>query len=61
VRALPWEKKRHTLKHTVMALPNKFIVFLGRTFSGHHHDDLMLKHAFPPALDWFRDINVRVD
>jgi hypothetical protein len=27
------EKKRHTLKNTVMAQPDKFIVFLGRTFS----------------------------
>ena len=44
-----------------MALPTKFIVFLGRTFSGHHHDYLMLKQEFPPEVDWFTDINVRVD
>jgi hypothetical protein len=44
-----------------MALPNKLIIFLGRTLSGHHHDDLMLKHEFPPELAWFIDINVRVD
>src|SRR6185503_1484390 len=49
------------LKNTVMALPDKFIVFLGRTFSGHNHDYLMLKQEFPPELDWFIDINVRVD
>ena len=55
------EKKQHTLKNTVMSLPNKFIVFLGRTFSGHNHDYLMLKQEFPPELDWFTDINVRVD
>ena len=54
-------KKQHTLKKTVMSLPNKLIVFLGRTFSGHNHDYLMLKHELPPALDWFTDINVRVD
>jgi hypothetical protein len=54
-------KKQHTLKNTVMSLPNKFIVFLGRTFSGHNHDYLMLKQEFPPELDWFTDINVRVD
>jgi hypothetical protein len=54
-------KKQHTLKHTVMSLPNKLIVFLGRTFSGHHHDYIMLKQELPPALDWFPDINVRVD
>src|SRR6516162_2350313 len=55
------EKKRHTLKNTVMSLPDKFIVFLGRTFSGHNHDYLMLQQEFPPELDWFADLNVRVD
>jgi len=25
-----------------MALPDKLIIFLGRTFSGHNHDYLML-------------------
>jgi hypothetical protein len=44
-----------------MALPNKVMVFLGRTFRGHHHDDSLLKQAFPPELDWFIDLNVRVD
>src|SRR5438093_11932729 len=55
------KKKQHTLKNTVMALPDKFIIFLGRTFSGHNHDYLMLKQELPPELDWFADINVRVD
>ena len=44
-----------------MSLPDKCIVFLGRTFSGHHHDYTMLKHEFPPDVDWFSDIHVRVD
>lgn len=44
-----------------MSLPDKFIVFLGRTLSGHHHDDSMLKQEFPPDRDWFADINVLVD
>jgi hypothetical protein len=44
-----------------MSLPDKFIVFLGRTFSGHNHDYRMLKQEFPPELDWFTAINVRVD
>jgi hypothetical protein len=48
------------LKNTVLARPDTFIIFLGRTFSGHHHDYLMLKQALPPELDWFADINVRV-
>jgi hypothetical protein len=54
-------KKPHTLKHTVMALPHKLIVFLGRTFRGHTHDDIMLQQEFPPALDGCAEINVRVD
>ena len=49
------------LKNTVMSLPDKFIVFLGRTFSGHNHDYSMLKQELPPDLDWFTDIKVRVD
>ena len=44
-----------------MSLPDKLIVFLGRTFSGHNHDYTMLKQEFPPELDWFEDIHVRVD
>ena len=44
-----------------MSLPNKLIVFLGRTFSGHNHDYSMLKQELPPELDWFTDIHVRVD
>ena len=44
-----------------MALPDKFIVFLGRTFSGHNHDYLMLKQECPPEVEWFSDLNVRVD
>jgi hypothetical protein len=59
--SIPVEKKRHTLKNTVMSLPDKFIVFLGRTLSGHNHAYIMLKQEFPPELDWLTDINVRVD
>jgi hypothetical protein len=44
-----------------MARPDKVIIFLGRTFSGHHHDYLMLKQELPPELDWFSDLYVRVD
>ena len=44
-----------------MSLPDKVIVFVGRTFSGHHHDYSMLKQEFPPELDWFEDIQVWVD
>jgi DDE superfamily endonuclease len=44
-----------------MSLPDKFMVFLGRTLSGHHHDYSMLKQEFPPELEWFTDSHVRVD
>ena len=44
-----------------MSLPDKYIVFLGRTLSGRHHDYSMLKHEFPPELDWFEGIHVGVD
>lgn len=44
-----------------MALPNKVIVFLGRTFSGNNHDYIMLKQEFPPEWDWFADLHIRVD
>ena len=46
------------LKNTVMSMPDKWIVFLGRTFSGRTHDYRMLKHELPPDLDWFRDLEV---
>ena len=42
-------------------MPDKFIVFLGRTFSGHNHDYSMLKQELPPELDWFSDLEVWVD
>jgi hypothetical protein len=44
-----------------MSLPDRFIVFLGRTFSGHNHDYTMLKQEFPPEVEWFTDLYVRVD
>ena len=44
-----------------MSLPDKLIVFLGRTLRGHNHDYSMLKQEFPPEVDWFTDIKVRVD
>ena len=54
-------KKQQTLNNTVMARPDKCMVFLGQTLSGHHHDYLMLQQEFPPEVDWCTAINVRVD
>lgn len=44
-----------------MSRLDKFIVFLGRTFSGRNHDYTMLKQELPPDLDWFSDLGVLVD
>ena len=44
-----------------MSRLDKFIVFLGRTFSGHNHDYSMLKQELPPDLDWFVDLDLWVD
>lgn len=55
------KKKGHTVKNTVISTLSRFIIFLGRTFSGHHHDYAMLKQEFPPDQDWFRDIAVLLD
>src|SRR2546422_6816369 len=43
---------------TLFRSPDKFIVFLGRTFSGHNHDYNMLKQELSPELDWFTDIHI---
>lgn len=55
------KKRGHRIKNTVMSTLDKFIVFLGRTFTGHNHDYTMLKEELPPDLDWFTDIDVLVD
>jgi len=55
------KRKRHTVKNTVMSRLDKFIIFLGRTFTGHNHDYSMLKAELPPELDWFADLKVWVD
>ncbi len=55
------KRKRHTVKNTVLSRLDKFIVFLGRTFTGHNHDYSMLKTELPPELDWFADLKVWVD
>jgi hypothetical protein len=49
------------VKNPVRSLPNTFLVLLGRPLRGHHHDYSLFKQAFPPALDGFTDINIRVD
>jgi len=55
------KKKQLMIKNTVMSSPDKCIIFVGRTFSGHNHDYKMLKEELSPDLDWFTDISVLVD
>lgn len=55
------KKRGHRVKNTVMSTLDKFIVFLGRTFTGHNHDYTMLKEELPPNLDWFTNIDVLLD
>jgi hypothetical protein len=44
-----------------MTTTDKVILFLGRTFSGHHHDYNMLKTEFSPEFDWFAELSVLAD
>ena len=44
-----------------MSTLDKFIIFLGRTFSGRTHDYTMLKAELPPEVAWFADLHVWLD
>jgi hypothetical protein len=55
------KKKRHMVKNTIMATVTKWILFVGRTFSGREHDFTMLKDEFSPEHIWFETIRVLVD
>lgn len=49
------------VKNTIMSTVAKWIIFVGRTFSGHEHDYSMLKTEFPPDHPWFEDIRALLD
>ncbi|MBF0414117.1 MAG: hypothetical protein HQK70_15610 [Desulfamplus sp.] len=55
------EKKRHTIKNTIISTVCKWILFVGKTCSGRNHDYTMLKNEFSPEHQWFETINVVVD
>lgn len=44
-----------------MSTVTKWIVFVGRTFSGHEHDYTMFKTEFPPEHPWFENIHALLD
>ena len=43
-------KKSHMLKNTVMSLTENFMVLLGRNFSVHNYDYIILKQELIPQL-----------
>jgi hypothetical protein len=49
------------LKNTIIATVTKWVLFVGDTFSGHHHDYSMLKAEFPPEHPWFEAIRALLD
>ncbi|MCP3944549.1 MAG: transposase [Desulfobacteraceae bacterium] len=55
------KKKGHTVKNTVISTPEKVILFVGQTFTGHNHDYKILKEEFCPDKPWFEDTGVLGD
>lgn len=55
------KKNRHTLKNTVISNAIKYILYVGRTFPGHHHDYHLMKSEFLPGVAWFNHLEVYVD
>jgi hypothetical protein len=49
------------MKNTIIATVSKWVLFIGDTFSGHHHDYTMLKAEFPPQHPWFETIQALLD
>ncbi len=45
----------------MMSLPDQFMIFLGHTCGGHHHEDSRLKHERSPEVDGLTDLKVCVD
>jgi hypothetical protein len=55
------KKKKHTVKNLLFSLPNKLILFLGRTSFGKQHDYNLLQKEFPPEINWFEKLKVKLD
>ena len=49
------------MQNLVISTVAKYIVFLGETKPGCHHDYTLLKAAFPPQHPWFELITILVD
>lgn len=50
-----------TYKNTIISTFHKLILFVGLTFTGHHHDYKMFKSEFPNEAAWFKHLRVFVD
>ena len=44
-----------------MSRPNREILYVSRSYTGHQHDYALLKKEFDPAQDWFAHCRVRLD
>jgi len=55
------KKNMHTAKNTVIATVTTFILFLGQTFGGRHHDYNIFRNEFATAEAWFESLRVLVD
>lgn len=51
----------HTVSNTIIASPDKVVLFVGNTFAGRNHDYALLKAEFPPDQPWFDELSVCVD
>ncbi len=54
-------KKRHTRKNTLIASPDGYIHYLGKTVGGSRHDYLLLKNEFDVNSGLFNDYQTLVD
>jgi hypothetical protein len=55
------KKKMHTVKNTVIATLTTFILFIGQTFGGRHHDYKIFQADFSTNEAWFDSLAVLVD
>jgi len=55
------KKKVPTYKNTLISTLQKYILFIGLTFTGHNHDYKMLKSEFSTKEPWFEHLKVFVD
>jgi len=49
------------MKNTIISTVTKWIIFVGKTFSGHEHDLAILKTELSPEHPWFETIHALLD